>query len=454
MDPLEATALPPTPTTINDLGEAELWTHRALVLEAFHACRTRTLNLSKPLSVEDMMVQSMPDTSPTKWHLAHTTWFFETFILEQHESGFRWFDDSFQVLFNSYYNGIGKQHPRPRRGMISRPDLQRVLEYRLAVDERVTRLLNQIEDSVTGTKVASLVRLGVNHEQQHQELVITDIKHALSQNPAWPAYDASAADLSQTSATTGNPARSQTRSAADAGPGAKEPDWLNIDGGAQRIGFQGDGFCFDNETPVHEVLLQPFQVAKRPVTNADWLAFMKDGGYENPLLWLDEGWAWRRQSAVQHPLYWQKSGGTWTQYTLAGRQPIRGDLPVSHVSFYEADAFARWAGARLPTEAEWETATSVLGSEGWEPAGDPVGREFHRNWEWTGSAYLAYPGFRAAEGAVGEYNGKFMVNQMVLRGRSAATAPGHARISYRNFFPAAARWQYSGLRLARNIQPA
>ena len=456
MASIEATAAAPASKTgvtprLNDLPEGELWRRRDTVLAAWRACRAHTLDLVDPLSPEDLLLQSMPDASPGKWHLAHTSWFFETFILERFEPDFRPFDEAFRVLFNSYYNGVGEQHPRAQRGLVSRPALDAVLAYRRDVDRRIERLVAETDDEAAGAEIAALLRLGVNHEQQHQELIVTDIKHAFAQNPAWPAV----APCPASPADGGSGEGAVDVGGADAGTSGERgaaPGWLGVEGGTVRVGYRGAGFCFDNERPVHEVRLGPFEIADRPVNCGEWLAFMADGGYDEPLLWLDEGWAWRREHGIDAPGYWRRRDGAWTRFTLRGERAVDADAPVAHLSYYEAEAFARWAGngARLPTEAEWETAARTHGF-GVEPmGGDPAGEEFRANWEWTGSAYLPYPGFVAAAGAVGEYNGKFMVNQMVLRGRSAATPAGHERVSYRNFFPAHARWQYTGLRLARN----
>ena len=383
--------------------------------------RAATEALARPLSAEDCCVQSMPDASPAKWHLAHTSWFFETFILERCESDFVAFDAAFRVLFNSYYQGVGRQHPRPQRGLLTRPSLATVLAYRADVDARMLRLLQQ--DGLP-EPIWSLLELGLQHEQQHQELLLTDIKHLLWCNPLWPAYrDA--------------PAVADSEAAAPS-------DWQPFEGGLVQTGHAGAGFAFDNELPRHSVFLQPYALATRPVTNAEYLAFMADGGYANPAHWLAEGWDWCRSQQITHPLYWRQEEAGWQEFTLAGGRPLVPRQPVVHLSYYEADAYARWAGARLPTEAEWEHA-----------AARDTARQLHQlygaAWQWTQSSYAPYPGFRVADGAVGEYNGKFMVNQYVLRGSSSATPPRHERLTYRNFFPATARWQFAGLRLARDV---
>jgi ergothioneine biosynthesis protein EgtB len=388
----------------------------------YAAIRNRSVALAAPLSAEDCSAQSMPDASPIKWHLAHTTWFFETFVLEAHEQGFAPFHPAFRVLFNSYYNGVGEKHPRPQRGLLTRPSLKDVLAYRAQVDERVARLLSAAgHDRV----LCSLVELGLQHEQQHQELMLTDVLHLLSCNPLFPAYSPSA-DVVAPVAT---------------GPLA----WRSFEGGLVEVGHAGDGFAFDNEGPRHCVYLHPYALATRLVTQGEYAAFVEDGGYLNPQLWLAEGWDWRSAQGLEHPLYWHRSESGWRTFTLAGLGAPQGEQAMVHLSYYEADAYARWAGARLPTEAEWEHAAAV------QEAPEALEQMFGAAWQWTQSSYAPYPGFRAAAGAVGEYNGKFMVNQYVLRGSSCATPPGHERTTYRNFFPASARWQFTGLRLARHI---
>ncbi|MBS0508458.1 MAG: ergothioneine biosynthesis protein EgtB [Proteobacteria bacterium] len=425
-----------------DSTTAQTW--RAGAAQRYTAVRAATEALVQPLSPEDCCVQSMPDASPAKWHLAHTSWFFETFILERHEHSFRAFDPAFRVLFNSYYQGVGRQHPRPQRGLLTRPSLATVLAYRSDVDARMRRLLQQPEP---GAQLAALLELGLQHEQQHQELLLTDIKHLLWCNPLWPVY--------------------RDMPAAPEGVATAPGGWQEFEGGLMQIGHEGAGFAFDNELPRHSVYLQPYALATRLVTNADYLAFMADGGYGDPAHWLAEGWDWCRSQQIAHPLYWRQEDGLWHEFTLAGGQPLAPQQPVVHLSYYEADAYARWAGARLPTEAQWEAAAAKAQVTGhfadsglFQPRADhQQGRQggalqqmFGDVWEWTQSSYAPYPGYATAPGAVGEYNGKFMVNQYVLRGGSCATPAGHVRASYRNFFPAAARWQFTGLRLARDLR--
>ncbi len=383
-------------------------------LTAFRAVRAETERRAAPLSAEDQIVQSMADASPTKWHRAHTTWFFEQFLLKPHAAGYREFDARFGFLFNSYYVAAGPRHARPERGMITRPSVDEVAAYRAHVDAAVEALL-QTADEVTLGEIVPLVELGLHHEQQHQELIWTDILHAFAQNPTNPAYD---------------PAWQAPA------PHAGDDD-ARIPPGIRSIGFDGDGFCFDNEQPAHQVLLQEAVIARRLVTNREWLEFIADGGYTTPSLWLSDGWAKLEADGWEAPGYWHKVDGAWFALMLAGLKPVDPAVPVLHISYYEADAFARWAGKHLPSEAEWEVAARA----------GLLGDAFGVAWQWTRSAYLPYPGYRAPDGAIGEYNGKFMVNQMVLRGSSLATPEGHARASYRNFFPPPARWQFSGLRL-------
>lgn len=381
------------------------------------AVRARTVALAGPLSDADATVQSMPDASPAKWHLAHTSWFFETFVLRDHVPGYGVFDPQFGYLFNSYYEAEGERHPRPRRGLLTRPDLATVLAYRRHVDAALEAALPAL-----GPEALSLVDLGLHHEQQHQELLLTDILHLFAQNPLRPAYAADA------------PAPAPAATSASAG-------WIGHPGGIASIGHAGSGFAFDCETPRHDVLLQPFRLASTLVTNADWRAFMADGGYRQPALWLSDGWAWVQAGQIEAPLYWHRQDGAWSTFTLAGPKPVNPEAPVTHVSYYEADAYAAWAGARLPREAEWEAAAC---------ARPDLPQVFDTCWQWTASAFLPYPGFRPAAGAVGEYNGKFMSGQCVLRGGSCATPPGHSRPSYRNFFYPHQRWQFSSVRLARD----
>lgn len=398
----------------------------------YEAVRSFTEQLAAPLSAEDQTVQSMPDTSPTTWHRAHTTWFFETFLLAPSLAGYEPFHPGYAYLFNSYYEAVGPRHARPQRGLITRPGVGEVGDYRRRVDLAMTDLMSgRLADDV-----AARLTLGLHHEQQHQELLVMDIKHVLSCNPLLPAYGALPWSAPESTAAASTAGRSR--------------GWLGCDGGVVTSGHGGHDFAFDNEGPRHEVLLRPFEVADRLVTCGEWLAFVDDGGYRRPELWMSDGWNAVRVNGWDAPLYWHAVDGTWRVYTLAGLQELDPAAPVAHVSWYEADAFTRWAGARLPLEAEWE----ALAPEAVQPDGGvgapAAGGWYGAAWQWTGSAYTAYPGFRPAAGAVGEYNGKFMVNQQVLRGSSIATPPGHARRTYRNFFPPAARWAFSGVRLARD----
>ncbi len=408
--------------------------------DRYRAVRALTEQLREPLSAEDCQAQSMPDCSPVKWHLAHTTWFFETFALAAGAGSYRPFNAAFAVLFNSYYQQVGAQHPRAERGLLTRPSLSEVLAYRAHVD---VALLDRLAAG-DAARLADIVRLGLQHEQQHQELLLTDAKHLLGSNPLRPAY------------------RAAVPAAAPAAPLAT--GWRTYGGGMHEIGAAGDVFAFDNEGPRHAVLLQPFALARRPVTNAEFAGFIDDGGYRRPELWLADGWATVTARGWAAPLYWQRAVDGWHEFTLAGVHPLAPQAPVCHVSFYEADAYATWAQARLPTEAEWEVAAAAAPVEGnlldsgrLHPAaaacqgeGNAVGQLFGDVWEWTRSAYAAYPGYHPPSGALGEYNGKFMCNQFVLRGGSCATPRDHLRASYRNFFPPDARWQFSGLRLARD----
>lgn len=405
-------------------------------VRAYEQIREWTMRLVAPLSAEDQMVQSMPDASPSKWHLAHTTWFFETFLLSEYLPGYEAFDAAFKRVYNSYYKKVGAHPVRSTRGTFSRPPLERVLGYRRAVDEAMAKLLgNDLPDEIQG-----LVELGLNHEQQHQELILTDIKHGFWSQPLRPAYRA------------GSFRAYEQR-------GAPEMRWIKFPGGVRAVGHGGDGFAFDNEAPRHEILLQPFRLASRLVTNEEFQRFMEDDGYRRPELWLSEGWDAICQQAWEHPLYWERGEQGWQQFTLQGMERIRPNDPVCHISYFEADAYARWAGARLPREEEWEVAASSVPVEGnfaesesFAPRaveqGSGLQQMYGDVWEWTSSPYVAYPGFRTAAGAVGEYNGKFMCNQFVLRGGSCATPRSHIRASYRNFFPAHARWQFTGVRLA------
>ncbi len=384
------------------------------LVRRYETIRAHTEALAAPLTPEDQCVQSMPDASPVKWHRAHITWFFEEFILRPSRENYRVFDEDFRFLFNSYYEAVGARHPRPMRGLLTRPETARIAAYRAHVDEAMLRFLPRVPESIV-----PLVELGLHHEQQHQELLITDMLDVFARTPLAPAL---------------------------------MPDWreplydpeparfLSLPGGVIRIGHAGDGFCFDNETPAHEALLPPFRIASHLVRNGEFLAFMREGGYQKPLHWMSEGWAAVQAQGWSSPALWRQRDGTWWQMGPGGLALLDPDAPVRHVSWYEADAFARWAGARLPTEFEWEAASSFL---------DRREREGHV-WQWTDSAYRPYPGYRPAAGAVGEYNGKFMINQMVLRGGSLATSPGHTRVTYRNFFHPDKRWQFTGLRLARD----
>ena len=403
----------------------------------FDEVRAHTEQLALPLSPEDQTVQSMPDVSPTKWHRAHVTWFFETFVLADHEPDFAPFQDKYWFLFNSYYEGVGPRYNRPERGLISRPGAHDVGVYRANVDDRMRDLLTRLDDGALA-KIAATIELGFHHEQQHQELLLMDIKHVLSRNPLQPVY-------------AGRPAT----------PSTPDPlGWVDVEGGLVEIGHEGDGFCFDNELPRHQEWLTSYRLADRLITNGEWLEFMADGGYRRHELWLSDGWARINAEGWAAPFYWTEVDGVWFEHTLHGTFPVDPGAPVTHVSYYEADAYAAWAGKRLPSEAEWEHAartaevagnlanTTSFHPEAAGPSTGGLRQLFGDCWEWTSSAYHPYPGFHPAAGAIGEYNGKFMSNQMVLRGGCALTPAGHARASYRNFFPHGARWAMSGVRLA------
>ncbi|HWM47732.1 MAG TPA: ergothioneine biosynthesis protein EgtB [Xanthobacteraceae bacterium] len=386
--------------------------------DAFHLVRSETEWRAAPLSSEDQVVQSMPDASPTKWHRAHTTWFFEQFVLVPNLEGYPLFDERFGYLFNSYYVAAGPRHERPKRGLLTRPGTADIAAYRAHVDAAVERLIRDA-DAETFSKVAQLIELGLNHEQQHQELLLTDILHAFSLNPIKPAYNANWRAPRTTS-----------------GRGYAE-----ISESVRAIGHSGGGFHFDNEGPAHRELVGPVKIARALVTNGEWLEFMRDGGYARPDLWLSDGWATANAEGWTAPGYWQEIDGGWHALTLAGLKPVDVAAPVCHVSYYEADAFARWAGKCLPGEAEWEVAARE----------ELIDDAFGVVWQWTRSSYSPYPGYVAPPGAIGEYNGKFMVNQMVLRGSSHATPDGHSRLTYRNFFYPPSRWQFTGVRLAEAL---
>ncbi len=428
---------PRSPAALHVHGRGGAPAIYADLLGRFARIRAHSFNLAKPLSEEDCCVQSMPEASPVKWHLAHTTWFFETFVLAKYEQSFAPFLAAFKVLFNSYYNGVGEKHPRAQRGLLTRPALQEVLLYRNNVNERMEKIFAHCGDD---DALRALLDLGLHHEQQHQELILTDVKHLLSLNPLKPAY----------------------RENDDADfPAISGIAWFRFEGGLAEIGHGGDGFCFDNESPRHKQYLNPYSLASRLVTNGEYLDFIADGGYRDPRLWLSEGWDWVQVNKITQPIYWERDDKGWSEFTLGGMRPLHPAVPAVHLSYFEADAYARWAGARLPSEAEWEHAACAR-----EAADEPDRRDrlhprpaknaaglqqmFSDAWQWTQTSYAPYPGYQWPRGAIGEYNGKFMVNQYVLRGSSCITPGGHSRPTYRNFFPATARWQFSGIRLAKD----
>lgn len=424
--------------TISDIRGA---TAAPTLLQRCLDVRAQTETLCAPLQTEDYVVSTMTDVSPTKWHLAHTSWFFETFVLSVFDPDYVTPNPKYAFLFNSYYVQAGERHCRAQRGLVTRPTVAEVFAYRAHVDEALRRLVERIgEDS--NHPAVPIIELGLNHEQQHQELMLTDIKNVFWMNPLRPAY--------------------LPRPVAPHRPG--EPSWVSVPGGIHRIGFDATSFAFDNESPAHRVYVDEFQLADRLVTNAEWLAFIDDRGYHRPELWLSNGWAMVRAQGWEAPLYWERGPDGWSEFTLAGTHPVDPGAPACHVSYYEADAFARWAGARLPTEAEWEIAASTQPIDGefvdarrFHPAPAPPSRSgwlrqlYGDVWQWTQSAYTAYPGFAPSAGALGEYNGKFMSDQWVLRGASCATPRSHARLTYRNFFPSDARWQFMGVRLAKHV---
>ena len=421
--------------------DSPILTDRTALIAKFKMVRGDSERLAAPLTPEDWMLQSMTEASPVKWNLAHSSWFYETFILNVYASDYSVFHPKFGYLFNSYYNQVGKMHPRPERGMLSRPTADEILSFRAHVDAAVEAFIAKASDQEIDD-IAPLMALGFAHEQQHQELLVTDLKHALFQNPLLPALFEDGSTVTDSVASP--------------------LSWERMEGGLCEIGWNGKGFAFDNEGPRHKVYLHPFQLAHRPVTNADYLEFIEDGGYENPNHWLSDAWDVVKSGNWRAPLYWRRGENSWREYTLFGERSINPQTPVCHISYYEAAAYASWAEARLPTEFEWEAAASLFPLKGrfledgapTSPApatgSDRLLQLFGDVWEWTASPYVAYPGYAPPSGAIGEYNGKFMSGQMVLKGGSCATPTEHMRVSYRNFFPPSARWQFSGFRLARD----
>ncbi len=439
---LEIVVMTPHETGQNDVGLFQSQLDRRTLLKFYGDVRSQTEWLCAPLETEDFGVQTMPDVSPTKWHLAHTSWFFETFVLTRYSSNYPVFHEKYDYLFNSYYNAIGKRVPRPQRGFMSRPTVNDIFRYRHHIDEHVENLI-ETASGETLAEILPLVEVGLHHEHQHQELLLTDIKHVFSFNPLRPVY--------------------RERDIPDE---TEFPDltWSDVSSGVYRIGHNRKGFAYDNESPAHQTYVQPGRIANRLVTNKEYLAFMTDGGYERSELWLSDGWDTCNQHGWKSPLYWELRDGQWWNMTLSGMRPVCGSEPVCHVSYYEAEAFARWIEARLPTEAEWEIVAREQPFEGnfvWKENLHPVSVQadaapgsihqmFGDVWEWTASPYIAYPGYQPLEGALGEYNGKFMCNQMVLRGGSCVSSREHIRATYRNFFQPEARWQFSGIRLAKD----
>jgi ergothioneine biosynthesis protein EgtB len=414
------------------------------LIEFYKTVREFSHTLAEPLEIEDYVVQSMPDVSPTKWHLAHTSWFFETFVLSKAIREYRSPNPQYAYLFNSYYILAGERHLRPKRGFISRPTVGETYSYRNHVDESMLQFMHSANKK-EWKELSAVIEIGIHHEQQHQELIVTDIKHVLSENPLNPQY----VSKQKPDRTTDKP---------------QELKWVSFEGGVRNIGNEGEGFGYDNEYPLHKVYVNPYKLGSRLVTNTQYMEFIEDGGYETPEIWLSEGWATVETNDWKAPLYWQKINGEWMQFTLTGLRKVEPNEPLTHVSYFEADSYARWAGSRLPTEAEWEVAAASVPIEGnfvdnmnFHPApldkssnGQPLKQMFGDVWEWTQSAYSAYPGYKAPPGALGEYNGKFMCNQMVLKGGSCATSKSHIRKTYRNFFPTDARWQFMGIRLAKD----
>lgn len=419
---------------------------REFLTESYKTVRDFSGALAEPLEIEDYVIQSMPDVSPTKWHLAHTSWFFETFVLSKAVKGYKSPSPQYAYLFNSYYVQAGERHLRPKRGLISRPTVEETYNYRNFVDEHMIAFMDNADEK-EWKEFSPVIEIGIHHEQQHQELMVTDIKHVFSENPLRPAYMSDRAGNGKSAGNT---------------PPAK---WLDFAGGIYSIGHDGKGFGYDNEFPLHKIYLEPFRLQSRLITNGEYMDFIEDGSYRTPELWLSAGWATVETNNWEAPFYWERKNGKWVYFTLSGMRNVNPEEPVCHVSYFEADAYARWAGARLPTEAEWEVAAAELPIEGnfaddktFHPEarsgvkGDNSPRQIYGDvWEWTQSPYTSYPGFKTLPGALGEYNGKFMCNQFVLRGGSCATSKSHIRKTYRNFFPPDARWQFMGIRLAKDF---